>query len=269
MTYAMKSILYAGLIAILLSSCQEVINLKHEDNPPVLIVDGLITDQPGPYFVNLSTTISFNSSEKSLLVEDARVTLSSDQSEEEQLLHVGAGRYQVSTIQGAVGRTYTLTIVYDGQTYNSVATMLPISTIDGLQSNFRQATTFSDAGYYVAMAAQVSDPDKTNYYRWKVYENDSLYNGKEDIIVAEDEYAEGSFEFEFSYPFELEDEIRIEMSSIDQAAYDYYSGLIEVLSSDGGLFSPPPVNAPSNISHGALGLFQASSVSIANIVIEE
>ncbi|MEO9802958.1 MAG: DUF4249 domain-containing protein [Reichenbachiella sp.] len=265
----MQNIIYTFLIVCLLSSCLEVIDLKHDDNAPVLIVDGLITDQPGPHFVKLSTTISFNSSERSFAVEDATVTLSNDLGEEEQLLHIGSGTYQITTIQGVVGRTYDLNIDYDGQTYTSQSTMLPVSEIAEMASTFRNATSLSDAGYYVSMAALVSVPDKINYYRWKVYKSDSLFSGKEDIIVAEDEYADGSFEFEFEYPFELNDEVKVEMSSLNKDAYEYYNGLAEVLSSDGGLFSPPPVNAPSNISNGALGLFQANAVSSDVITITE
>lgn len=265
----MKNTIYILLAVFFLSSCLEVIDLKHDDNAPVLIVDGVITNQPGPHFVKLSTTISFNSSKRALEVEDATVTLSNDLGEEEQLLHIGSGTYQITTMQGEVGRTYDLNVDYDGQTYTSQSTMLPVSEIAEMASNFRQATSLSDAGYYVSMAALVSVPDQINYYRWKVYKSDSLFSGKEDIIVAEDEYAEGSFEFEFEYPFELNDDVKVEMLSLNKDAFDYYNGLTEVLSSDGGLFSPPPVNAPSNISNGALGLFQANAVSTDMIAITE
>lgn len=265
----MQNLIYSITIVGLLSSCLEVMDLKHEDNEPVLIVDGVITDQPGPYQVRLSTTISFNADEPDLDVENATVSISDDQGNDDLLIHVGDGIYETSTIQGEVGRTYELTIEHEGRIYTSQSTMLPVSEIAETASYFRRATTFYDEGYYVAMAALVSDPDRINYYRWKIYKNDSLYSGTEDIIVAEDEYIDDSFEFEFSYPFELDDEVKIEMSSLNKDAYDYYNGLIEVLSSDGGLFSPPPVNAPTNISNGALGLFQANAVSTATVTIRE
>lgn len=265
----MKNLIYSIAIISLLSSCLEVMDIKHEDNEPVLIVDGVITDQPGPYQVKLSTTITFNASEPEIEVENAVVTITDDQGQEDELTHIGNGVYETTSIQGAVGRTYELTIDHAGQTFTSSSTMLPVSEIAETAFNFRKETTFYEEGYYVAMAALVSDPEKINYYRWKVYKNDSLFNGNEDIIVAEDEYADDSFEFEFGYPFELEDEVKIEMSSLNKDAYDYYTGLIEVLASDGGLFSPPPVNAPSNISNGALGLFQANAVSTAIVTIKE
>lgn len=265
----MKTILYTFAIAWLMSSCVEVINLKHDNTDPILIVDAQITDQPGPYDVKLSTTISFNSNDRSLLVNDALVTISDNAGNEEDLTFTENGIYQTNSFQGVVGRTYSLTIQYNGQTYTAQSTMLPVSEIDTLFSSFQQATNFLDAGYYVSLAAAVSVPNNINYYRWKLYENDSLYNGREDIFVADDEYAEGEFEFRFDYPFEINDQVRIEMYSLNKDALDYYNGFVEVLQSDGGFFSPPPVNAPSNISNGALGLFQANAVSIREITIAD
>ena len=101
-----------------------------------------------------------------------------------------------------------------------------------------------------------------------MYENDSLYNGVGDFIVSDDKYIKGEFEFKFGYPFELNDTVKIEMFSLNEDGLDYYTGFIEVLQSDGGLFSPPPVNAPSNISNGALGLFQANAVSYQELIIK-
>ena len=40
-----------------------------------------------------------------------------------------------------------------------------------------------------------------------------------------------------------------------------------ILNSDGGMFSPPPANPRSNISGGALGLFQVSGLNRASILI--
>lgn len=263
-----KYTLYISVI-FLISSCVEVVHLKHDDSDPVLIVDGRVTDQPGPYSVKLSTTISFNSSDRSLAVDDAIVTISDDLGNSEELSLTEMGVYQTSSIQGVIGRTYFLNIEYAGKTYTSQSDLLPVNDIDTLKYAFQNKTALTDEGYFVSLAVSVDNPENINYYRWKVYENDSLYNGKEDIVVADDDYTEGEFEFQFDYPFEVRDTVRIEMASLNKDALDYYNGFIEVLTSDGGLFSPPPVNAPSNISNGALGLFQASAVVTKELVIQE
>ena len=136
-----------------------------------------------------------------------------------------------------------------------------------MYSTYEKATSLVEEGYYLSIGANSPDPNIVNYFRWKVYEGDSLYNGVNDIIVARDDYFEGEFQFQFPYPFELGDGVKVEMYSLNKDAYDYYQGFVTVLQSDGGLFSPPPVNAPSNISERALGLFQACSVVSSEVII--
>jgi hypothetical protein len=265
----MKNFIISILIIFSTSSCLEVLDLQHEDSEPLLIVEGKITNQPGPHFVTLSTTLSFNSIERAGMVDDAIVTISDDDGNEEQLTYLQDGLYESSSIQGIVGRTYFLTVYYEGITYSSQTTMLPISSIDTLFSKFQPSTSLYDEGYYVSLAAKLSRPDVTNFYRWMVYENDSLYNGINDILVSDDAFVEEGFEFRFDYPFELDDTVKIEMYSLNQDGLNYYEGFIDVLQSDGGLFSPPPVNAPSNISNGALGLFHATAVTSREIIIKK
>ena len=74
----MKNIIISIVIVYTMTSCLEVLDLNHDDSEPILIVEGQITDQSGPHFVKLSTTITFNSSERSTSVDDAIVTISDD-----------------------------------------------------------------------------------------------------------------------------------------------------------------------------------------------
>jgi len=59
----------------------------------------------------------------------------------------------------------------------------------------------------------------------------------------------------------------VELYSLTRVQYIYFSDLANILNNDGGMFSPPPANPRSNLSGGALGLFQVSSVSRASILI--
>lgn len=261
-----KIILFLG-IACGLVSCLEVLELNHDNSDPVLVVEGLITDKPGPYTVRLSTTVSFNLSQRSNPVEDAIVTISDDLGNQEILNYVENGRYETTSMQGMIGRTYYLDVAYGGVNYKSQSTLLPVSAIDTLYSTFEKATRFIEGGYYLSIGAKSANPNLVNYFRWKVYEADSLYNGVNDIMVARDDYFEGEFVFQFGYPFEIGDTVKVEMYSLNKDAYDYYQGFVTILQSDGGLFSPPPVNAPSNISERALGIFQACSVVSEEVII--
>jgi hypothetical protein len=167
-----------------------------------------------------------------------------------------------------VGRTYYLNIQHKEKTYQSESYLPPVTDIDRLEVRFVKETVSKDEGYYIYFFAK-EPQGETNYYRFLVYENDSLYNGSNDLLIANDDFLKGDIEnLELGYPFKLNDKVRLEMHSLTKKAYDYYNGLLNVYNSDGGLFSPPPVNPPSTINNGAIGIFRASSVAAREVIIE-
>ncbi|MDO1444874.1 DUF4249 domain-containing protein [Rhodocytophaga aerolata] len=260
--------IFAGLL-FLLSACQEVIEVPLDNTNPKLVVEGAITNQPGPYYVKLSQTGDFYSTAPAPKVTDAVVTISDDAGNSEVLTHLSdqPGTYATSSLQGETGRTYTLTIVHEGQNYQAQSKLLPVTNIDKLEVRFVPESPTKDEGYYIYFFAK-EPQGETNYYRFMVYENDSLYNSINDLLVSNDDFIKGDIEnLELGYAFQLNDEVKLEMHSISKEVYDYYIGLINIYNNDGGLFSPPPVNPPSNISNGALGVFRASSVVSQTVTI--
>jgi hypothetical protein len=258
----------AGLL-LLLSACQDIIEVPLDNTHPKLVVEGAVTNQAGPYFIKLSETGDFYSTAPAPKVKDAVVTISDDAGNSEILTHLSdtPGTYATSTLQGVVGRTYNLTVVHKGQTYQSQSKLLPVTNIDKLAVRFVPKSATKEEGYYVYFFAK-EPRGETNYYRFMIYENDSLYNSINDLLVTNDDFIKGDIEnLELGYAFELKDVVRLEMHSISKEVYDYYMGLINVYDNDGGLFSPPPVNPPANISNGALGVFRASAVVSQTITI--
>jgi hypothetical protein len=64
------------------------------------------------------------------------------------------------------------------------------------------------------------------------------------------------------------DTARVEMYSITRNGYVFFNDLQTLLISDGGLFSQPPSNSRTNLTNGALGYFQASSLDWKEIIIK-
>ena len=58
------------------------------------------------------------------------------------------------------------------------------------------------------------------------------------------------------------------MYSLIREAFTFYSNLSRLLSSDGGMFEPPPANPQNNLSNGALGYFQVSALEAKQIEIK-
>jgi hypothetical protein len=95
-----------------LCSCIEdypiTINQKYEN---ALVVDGKITNLPGPYTIKLSTATSIEDQSFSPF-ENATVTISDDEGNTEILSETEPGKYQTTAagIRGIVGRSYKITI---------------------------------------------------------------------------------------------------------------------------------------------------------------
>lgn len=260
--------LLAGLL-LLLSACEEVVEIPLDNTNPKLVVEGTITSEAGPYYVKLSQTGDFYSTAPAPKVTDAVVTISDDAGNAEVLTHSAdnPGTYATGSLQGVIGRTYYLKVEHKGQTYLSQSKLLPVTDIDKLEVRFVEESPSKEEGYYIYFFAK-EPRGETNYYRFMVYENDSLYNSVNDLIITSDEFIKGDIEnLELGYPFKLNDVVKLEMHSISKEVFDYYNGLISVYNNDGGLFSPPPVNPASNISNGALGVFRASAVVSRTITI--
>ena len=63
------------------------------------------------------------------------------------------------------------------------------------------------------------------------------------------------------------DKIHVEMQSIDNNVFTYYSALLQISGGNGG--TATPTNPPSNISNGALGYFSAHTTDTQTFVIEQ
>ena len=180
--------------------------------------------------------------------------------------------------EGVIGRTYRLTVQYQGQTYQAMSRMNRVPTIDSLLFRRENRTpTGTEQGYQAEFFARdfAGAPD---YYRVQFYRNDSLANDPQNLIVIYDGGPGSGFNTDgmlFSQfvrqdinPEGLYDEgdrVRVEIGSITADAYDFYNRLGEQVS-NGGLFATPPANVPTNIinlnSAGpkATGFFVASAI---------
>jgi hypothetical protein len=90
-----------------------------------VVVDGMITDEPGPYTVKLTKAFDVESKSSFRATLSARrVEIRDNAGNREDLVEVSQGTYQTSPtgIQGVVGRAYTLRIeLLDGRIYESKA----------------------------------------------------------------------------------------------------------------------------------------------------
>ncbi len=252
-----------------LISCQKVINIDLNNSSPQLVVEASISNKPGPYFVKLSQTVSFNNITTIPAVQGANVEISDSSGNGESLKELNNGVYMTSTLKGTPGQKYKLTINTGGQTYESFSYMpYPVNGLKlAINREIESRPSFGGGGIEQTLHYQVdyeiNDPSKyNNYYRFIVYHknreissrrvfDDQFHNGK---IIADE------FGLHDTINFEPGDTVMIELRNIDKDTYNFFRTL---RSGIGGLsfLSVSPANPISNISNNALGYFSAYSVN--------
>lgn len=275
----MKNIIFLLFIAItlFLTSCQEVVELDLPDGDVQLVVDGMITNQPGEKRVRLNTTANYFDNKETPKVTGALVLLYDATGVVDTLIEKEEGIY-VTDYVGKINSIYHLYIrTKAGEEYESQPELLQfVPEIDSIYYEFKKETAFQDEGYYVKI--DTYEPIGTgNYYRWKQYVNDTLQAEPFDLLFATDKFVDGNpiIGFEVSTtPLQKGDQFRIEQLSISEGLYDFLTQLSQQTAQVGSLFDSPPAALPGNIVNianpkiKALGYFSASAVAEKSIAIE-
>ena len=278
---SMKKALIYSLSLLSLTACEETVVLDLEEPTPKIVIEGQVTDRAGYQFVKVSKSTNFYASGKTPRVTDATVTVADDQGNEYTFVHNprnhadSAGYYLPQTpFTGVIDRTYTLTVVADGQTYTAQDKLNRITTIDKLEYRIDEDERDDpeDPGRFYEVLMFVKEPKETrDYYLFKTYRNDSLtYDLDTDVYYADDELVGENIDgFPLPIYYSVNDLARAEVYSLSRDAYIFYRDLYKLLNNDGGMFNQPPADPRTNLSNGALGLFQVSAVVSSEIRISE
>lgn len=160
---------------MLLSSCIDRINIKVPgSSASQLVVDGLITDEPGPYTVTLSLATKVDGFlQFRKLITAERVTIFDNAGNSEDLKLIEAGTYQTKPngIRGVVGREYAVRVeTLDGKIYESTPDkMNPGGNLDSLyyvRETFQPLDKPTQYGFRVYADGE-GVPEGDNLFRWK------------------------------------------------------------------------------------------------------
>ncbi|GAB3639637.1 DUF4249 domain-containing protein [Spirosoma arcticum] len=170
----LRSLLCLLLFPLLLS-CVTEFQPDTVSLSPALVVEGQITDQPGPYTVRLTRTADYSFKAINLLETGAVVSIEDNLGNRETLREQApGGTYQtrVGGIQGVVGRSYKLIVqTKSGIRYESAPEVITAAPpIDKLYAEYRNelvsGTSSRKQGWDVYL--DTKDPETTgNYYRWE------------------------------------------------------------------------------------------------------
>jgi hypothetical protein len=251
----MKQIFIVAIAAVVLSSCEKEINIDLNSADPKIVIEGNITDEPGPYFVKISKTVNFSDANNYPSVTGALVIISDNIGNLDTLSYVSNGIYITHTIIGQPGNTYNLQIVADGKNFYASSTMPDKVTLDSLRfnafinqgtTNFMVIPTFTDPselGNNYRFIQKVNSRIDKSY----IVQNDIATNGTVNQLPI---FSQGE-----DIEIKAGDTVTIEMRCIDINTYNYFFTLSQI---SGGFDGATPSNPPNNIRGDyALGFFAA------------
>jgi len=275
MRQSLKYIIFLVGIASIFA-CEEVIDLDINQAPPQLVIDGLVSNDDTTHYVRVTRTADFygNGGED---VTDAIVQVSDEIGNLYNYTHNPEGYDSLNgyyfSDQKFAGRTsgvYELNVDVDNQIFFAIDTLRPITPIDSLLIQVdpkAEADPESEGEIYQVLLYAQEPQETVDFYYFKFY-RDSLLDGRDNIYVFDDKILGSTLNGLPSPILFKEGELAsVEIYSLTRVQFVYLTDLGALMNGDGGMFSPPPANPRTNISGGALGLFQVSGISRGAILI--
>lgn len=255
------------VLGAMMMGCEKEIQLPLDANQSMLVIDGNITDETGPYTIRLSQSIPITDVSKFPGVTNALVIVKDNTGKIDTLQHEKQGLYKTKNIKGIYGNTYFLEVTVDNKKYTAQSTMPEKVGFDSLRINpFR----VNGETRYTVIPVYTDPVVLGNSYRFiqKINDtldqtfhvfNDNLNNGK----VNQRPLRGGTDSLEVK----LKDLISVEMQCITRPTYLYYYTIYQQSGAGPG-GGTTPSNPPSNIIGGALGIFSAHTVERKKIIIQ-
>jgi hypothetical protein len=160
------------IFVIALDGCVDPFTFNSQ-NEEIIVVEGMITDQHGPYTVRLSYGNNLNDPLREVhAVNGAKVEIFDHEGPSEKLREKSPGTFQTDStgIQGIVGHAYFLRVTLaDGTVVESAAEKLrPVGEIKRVYYEFKQVVEgySDDNGFNIYVDAEVL-PEQNGLVRWR------------------------------------------------------------------------------------------------------
>jgi len=265
------SFILSMIMVFVFPGCQKVINVDLAEAPPILVIQGLITDSIGPYKISLSKSGSYFNQPVLPPVSHAVVVISDNNGIVDTLKEKVPGLYYTSKIRGIPGRTYSLMVLSENKTYTATSTMNSHVDIDTLKLEKNQSQGLGFGGRdgkesRVDIHCIFKDPQEKNFYRIKITTNDTI--DMANFRLYDDQYTNGEETDLQLGRMRIGDVSYVELISLDNNTYEYYRTLRDILRSN-PIFGSTPANPNTNLTNGALGYFGACAISSKAIYVTE
>ena len=256
------------LISLLLVSCTDVVNVDVPTGKERLVVEASINWFKGTLGneqeIKLSKSTPFFARNRLNPIANAQVKVVNTISGASFVFnHTENGVYKTTHFVPVLNASYSLEIIYHGNTYTAKETLLPVSKITRVEQTKDHGFTDED----IEVRIYFNDPPnvENNYLaRFKSSGKTLAY-----LETLEDEFVDGNQNF-FEYEdedFKVDDQLDITLFGISKAYYNYMTLLIEQSDSDGFRIPTPLIGNCKNINdtkEEVLGYFRLSEADKAN-----
>jgi len=252
-------ILGAGL------ACKKTVKVDLNNAPSRIVIEGEITNQPGPYQVKITRTVAFDEPNDFPPVPGAIVWVTdSNNSIMYQFVETTPGIY-TANFTGVPRHRYYLDIQVDTLHYTANSTMPDIVHLDSVTFALN---TDLDGKKELNAVVNFKDPGGVvNYYQFIERVNGRIIPN---TFVFEDRLSDGRYIeqplYNDSSYLHKGDTLLLKMHCIDKNIYNYFFSLMQVSGND-GFQTASPDNPITNISGGALGYFSAHTISSEKMVV--
>jgi len=258
------------LSTMLLSSCEDVIDIKAPEGKDALVVEGWLTNRPQNHYVKLYLTKKLSDNSSYTPVTNATVTIKDNDGLTEALQEVSAGTYEIKTLKSVSGKTYTLSVVSLKGNYEAVAATPRLSLIpDSLTFKFeKKSNIYEKEGFYPRFHGQEVE-GKGDYVQVRLYKNSKYLNMDGDFNLFSDEFVDGNYigdaELAVNDPFAKDDQVKAEVWSLTEDAFKFWVD-IQTQLQNGQIFATSFANTRTNVkkktssSLDAVGYFGSSVV---------
>ncbi|MCC6700247.1 MAG: DUF4249 domain-containing protein [Fluviicola sp.] len=246
------------LTLIVLGSCQKVIDVDLNSEDPKFVIEGNIHEGDTTHYVLITRSLNFDESIAYPTVNNAIVTVVDNLGNVGTFTSIGNGKYALSSYPGVVGRTYTITVAVDGNTFSASSTL---QTAVPLNDVFIQELYFGQDTFRTIIAERNDPAGEPNYYQFNLYVNGVREKG---IYLQDDQFNDGNLTLQPLFGPDLlpGDTLRLDMFCIDKPVYSYFYQLS--LNSSG---QATPANPVSNFPSGCFGYFGARTFASKTIVV--
>jgi hypothetical protein len=262
----------------LLFACKKEIDFDYNEIDPIVIVEGRVTNEDMSVVITKSRSVL--DSVKGRCLTGADVVIACEGTKTVLPYDAAHGCYY-SPLTGVPGKTYTMTVDFEGQHYEATSTMTapaPILTVEFLWQPVMKERLLAYELWGVDPEPDVRncfwyrmdrtfhhphfvEHKPTGAYRWSVFEDRGNLPGKLslDVMCMSERAAEEDKEENWKGILYEGDTVTFQLMTIDRPTYDYFSSLRAGQS--GG------ANPRSNITGGCQGYFTAGSITHADTLV--